>query len=103
MVDQSVIPLGSLATPQGRLFVFPNSHIHKLSDMVSADGTKATRRIIVFWLVNPDTPILSTQEVPKQQGKGTRKQALRHRLELMEERRLHKQSLNVREVSLCEH
>lgn len=103
MAGESVLPLGSLSTPQGRLFVFPNSHIHKLSDMVSADGSTARRRIIVFWLVNPETPILSTQEVPKQQGKGTRRKALANRLDLMEERRRHKQSHNLREVSLCEH
>jgi hypothetical protein len=29
--------------------------------------------------------------------------ALRMRLELMEERRLHKQTLNPRAISLCEH
>lgn len=103
MVNKGLVPNGSLATPEGRLFVFPNSHIHKLSDLVSATGQAARRRVIVFWLVNPETPILSTSDVPRQQAVMSRADALRYRLELMEERRLHKQSHNVREVSLCEH
>lgn len=40
---------------------------------------------------------------PAQQGLIPYEEALTVRLELMEERKRHKQTLNVRAVSLCEH
>ena len=58
---------------------------------------------MVFWLVNPERPIVSTREVRPQQGTMSLADAEKHRLALMKERKLHKQSLNVRAVSLCEH
>jgi len=104
MVDEGVVPVGTLGTPAGRLLVFPNSHIHQLSAMQAGGGAKqATRRVIVFWLVNPERPIVSTREVRPQQGTMSLADAEKHRLALMKERKLHKQSLNVRAVSLCEH
>ena len=104
LVNEGTIPLGSVATPAGRLLVFPNSHIHKLSALTVAGGaTEARRRVIVFWLVDPSVTIPSTREVPPQQAIIPRDEALAMRLELMEERKRHKQSLNVRTVSLCEH
>lgn len=104
MVDEGTIPLGRIATPADRLLVFPNSHIHKLSELsVQAGATEARRRVIVFWLVDPSVSLPSTREVPPQQGVIPHDEALQIRLELMEERKRHKQSLNVRAVSLCEH
>jgi hypothetical protein len=103
MVNEAMVPLGSVDTPQGRLVVFPNSHVHKLTPMRSTTGGRATRRIVVFWLVDPEVRILSTADVPRQQGSMSHERALAHRLSLMEERRTHKQSHNVREISLCEH
>jgi predicted DNA-binding WGR domain protein len=104
VVGKGVIPNGTLSTPEGRLFVFPNSHIHKLSKM-TATGLKgaAKRRVIVFWLVHPDAPIISTREVPPQQKIIGKRKAKEIRLKLMNERKRHKQSLNPRSVSLCEH
>jgi hypothetical protein len=96
-----VRPLGTLATPKGRIVAFPNSHIHRLSHMGSTDGKDATRRIVVFWLINPDRPIISTADVEPQQG--NRKKAKAHRLKLMEERKREKSGFNNREISLCEH
>jgi hypothetical protein len=98
-----VRPLGSLETPDGRVIVFPNSHIHRLTNMYSDDGKPAVRRIVVFWLVNPDRRIISTQDIPRQQGVITIDEALRNRLALMAERKLHKQTFSEREVELCEH
>lgn len=98
-----VRPLGCLKTPANRVVVFPNSHIHRLSNMHSSDGNDAFRRIVVFWLVNPDLPIISTANVSPQQGVMTLNEALRNRLALMAERKLHKESFEEREVSLCEH
>ena len=104
MVAEGTVPVGSLATPAGRLLVFPNSHIHKLSTLSLADGaSEGRRRVIVFWLVDPSVQIPSTAEVPLQQGTISHEEALAIRLELMEERKRHKQTLNVRVVSLCEH
>ena len=103
MVDRGMIPLGSVDTPAGRLVVFPNSHVHKLTPMTSRSGSLARRRIVVFWLVDPDHRILSTADVPPQQGVVPRADALANRLALMEERKRHKQSHNLREISLCEH
>lgn len=104
LVDEGTIPLGRVATPEGRLVVFPNSHIHKLSALsVAAGASEARRRVIVFWIVDPDVTIPSTRDVPAQQGVLPREEALSVRLDLMEERKRHKQTLNVRAVSLCEH
>lgn len=104
LVNEGTIPVGSVATPTGRLVVFPNSHIHKLSALqVAAGAQSARRRVIVFWIVDPSVQIPSTREVAPQQGVIPHEEALRIRLELMEERRRHKQSLNIRAVSLCEH
>jgi hypothetical protein len=104
LVEEGTIPVGSVATPKGRLVVFPNSHIHKLTPLTLAEGAaEGRRRVIVFWVVDPDVTIPSTREVPPQQGVFSREEALKIRLELMEERRRHKQSLNVRAISLCEH
>ncbi len=104
LVDEGTIPVGSVETPAGRLIVFPNSHIHKLSELsVAAGATEGRRRVIVFWLVDPSVTIPSTRDVPAQQGVIPHEDALAIRLELMDERRRHKQSLNVRAVSLCEH
>lgn len=101
--DGDVRPLGTMSTPYGRALVFPNSHIHKLSNMSSSDGKSSVRRILVFWLVNPDTPIISTANVSKQQDVMSFEDAKKFRLALMKERRLHKESFNSREVCLCEH
>jgi hypothetical protein len=92
-----------LKTPANRVVVFPNSHIHRLSNMYSSDGADATRRIVVFWLVNPERPIVSSANVSQQQGAMSLDDALRNRLALMAERKLHKESYEEREVFLCEH
>lgn len=102
MIDKRLLPLGAVDTPAGRLVAFPNSHVHKLTPLHTTSG-HARRRIVVFWLVDPDQRIRSTSDVPPQQGVMPHEQALQLRLELMEERRRHKQSHNLREISLCEH
>jgi predicted DNA-binding WGR domain protein len=103
LVTSAEAPLGTLATPKGRLFVFPNSHIHKLNALRVTGDKPGHRRVIVFWLVDPEVTIVSTRDVPKQQGVMRHEEALAFRLALMEERKRHKTSFNIREVSLCEH
>lgn len=104
LVAEATIPVGSVGTPAGRWVVFPNSHIHQLGALALAAGAPVgRRRVIVFWLVDPDVSIPATRDVPPQQGTWPHAEALEVRLALMEERRRHKQSHNVRAVSLCEH
>lgn len=104
LVAEATVPVGSVGTPAGRWVVFPNSHIHQLGALSLAAGAAVgRRRVIVFWVVDPDVTIPSTREVPPQQGTWTQAEALRIRLALMEERRRHKQTHNLRAVSLCEH
>lgn len=110
-IAEGLTPLGTVETPKGRLIVFPNSHVHKVEEMlksnISENGTVAKRRIVVFFLVNPLRRIVSTREVAPQQvsedGWMKLDDALAHRLQLMEERKFHKQDWNVREIELCEH
>jgi hypothetical protein len=104
IVEEGTIPLGTVETPSGRVLVFPNSHIHRLNALRLRPGVaEGRRRVIVFWIVDPDVYIPSTREVPPQQGILPHEEALAVRLELMEERRLHKTSFNPRAVNLCEH
>ena len=119
-IATGLTPLGTVETPRGRLIVFPNCHVHRVNDMVHAivgggdddddddDVSIGKRRIVVFFLVNPFRRIVSTREVAPQQataedGWMTFDDARAHRLQLMEERKYHKQDWNVREIELCEH
>lgn len=99
-VIPGLVPLGKFISGPGSRVVFPNSHIHKLDLRAEVAGK---RTVVVFWLVNPLKRITSTHDVPRQQGKVTRKQAEKMRLELMEERTRHKENFNVRDLNLCEH
>mmetsp|Transcript_110502 Transcript_110502/g.195613 ORF Transcript_110502/g.195613 Transcript_110502/m.195613 type:complete len:710 (-) Transcript_110502:48-2177(-) len=103
MVERGVVPLGHLPLPCGRLASWPNSHIHRVTPLKNDSDKTAVRRIVVFWLINPDVRIVSTKHVAPQQSKMTLEEAHRHRLALMEERKRHKQNWNLREVTLCEH
>eukprot|EP00931_Biecheleriopsis_adriatica_P076800 TRINITY_DN50473_c0_g1_i1.p1 TRINITY_DN50473_c0_g1~~TRINITY_DN50473_c0_g1_i1.p1 ORF type:complete len:642 (-),score=123.12 TRINITY_DN50473_c0_g1_i1:118-1974(-) len=103
VVEKGLVPLGHLPLPCGRLASWPNSHIHRVTRIENTSGETATRRIVVFWLVNPERRIVSTKHVPAQQGRMPLEEALKHRLALMEERKYHKQAWNLRKVTLCEH
>ncbi|KAG0028301.1 hypothetical protein BGZ82_008504 [Podila clonocystis] len=63
-----VQPLDGIVTKQDRCIAFPNIYQHQVQPFGLADPTKpGTRKILVFFLVNPETPILSTTNVPPQQ------------------------------------
>lgn len=115
-IQEGLLPLGKVETLSRRLLVFPNSHVHKVTKMENQskieEETNTTnsvqkRRIIVFFLINPEKRIVSTREILPQQeevgGNMSRKDAIKHRLELMKERKFTKQDWNVREIELCEH
>ena len=102
LIGERLVPLGTTRVCQkGRLIVFPNSHVHRITKMIyrsamalasneDALNRVAKCRMVVFSMVNPMRRIASTREVAPQQdhsgGTMTRDDALRYRLELMEER-----------------
>ena len=101
---EGFVPLGRFPTEEGYLLVFPNCHIHRISEMINTSTTKVSnRRIVVFFLVNPEKKIISTREIPAQQNVIDFDAAKTYRLELMSERKYDKEKLNVRDVELCEH
>ncbi|KAL3691666.1 hypothetical protein R1sor_005317 [Riccia sorocarpa] len=62
------IQLGTVPTVEDRLIVFPNSLQHKVSGIENtSEDQVGTRKILVFFLVDPDNEILSTRHVPPQQ------------------------------------
>ena len=100
---KDIIPIGKVSTQTGSLTLFPNSHIHKL-DLIST-STNQERTVIVFWLVNPEVRIISTQDIKPQQdnSRWSREFAEKHQIKFMKERKYYKQSFNVRSLNLCEH
>lgn len=102
--SEGFIPLGYFPTEEDYLLVFPNCHIHKIAKIVNTAKEKAaSRRIVVFFVINPETRIVSTREVPPQQNTIYLTSALNYRLELMAERKYDKEKLNIRDIELCEH
>ncbi|KAG0200516.1 hypothetical protein BGX33_010963 [Mortierella sp. NVP41] len=60
--------LDGIVTKQDRCIVFPNIYQHRVQPFQLQDPTKpGYRKILVFFLVNPEVPILSTTHVPPQQ------------------------------------
>merc|ERR1712113_1196064 len=92
IVEKGLVPLGHLPLPCGRIASWPNSHIHKVTPLENNSDTTAVRRIVVFWLINPDIRIVSTKHVPPQQSTMSLEDAHQHRLALMEERKHHKRN-----------
>jgi len=103
--SEGFIPLGYIPTEEGHLLVFPNCHIHKISKMInnSANKGSASRRIVVFFFVNPEKKIVSSREVAAQQNDIPLSAAKEYRLELMAQRKYDKEKLNIRDIELCEH
>lgn len=59
---------GDVVTREGRLLVFPNVYQHRVSGFELADKTKpGHRKIVAIFLVDPNTPVISTANVPPQQ------------------------------------
>ena len=96
-------PLGMTETPDGRAICFPNSHAHRLLTLVNKNSQPAKRRIIAFFLVNPNVRITSTADVSREEVERPLEDARKIRQALMRERSMHKKTLNPREVHLCEH
>ena len=59
---------GSVETKDGRLSAFPNVVHHRVSPFELVDKTRpGHRRVMVLWLVDPYTRVISTANVPPQQ------------------------------------
>jgi hypothetical protein len=60
--------LGAVRTHEGRCIVFPNVYQHRVQPFELADKSRGGRRaILVFFLVDPGHPVVSSDEVPPQQ------------------------------------
>lgn len=60
--------MGSIGTPEGRLLAFPNICEHRIGPFKLADESRpGFRNILVFFLIDPNTRITSTRNVPPQQ------------------------------------
>lgn len=60
--------LGSVTAMNGRCVVFPNGLQHQVQPFELADPSKpGTRKILALFLVDPETRVLSTSDIPAQQ------------------------------------
>src|SRR5262249_22633216 len=98
-LDQADVPLGRVATHPGRLIVFPNTHLYRFDTMRNTGNSPGKQRTIVFFLVNPDVRIISTQEVPNQFQAISHEDALKYCEQLKGERE-EERDWNVREIVL---
>lgn len=59
--------LGNVETKEGRLVTFPNLMLHQVQPFKLADPTKpGHRKILALFLIDPNTSIISTADVPPQ-------------------------------------
>jgi hypothetical protein len=103
MLQVGFLPLGQTTTETGKLLVFPNCHAHRVMKMVNNSADVLHRRLVVFFIIDPNDRIPSSRDFPPLPRQISLQQALADRLELMQERKQAKQSLNPREIELCEH
>lgn len=62
--------IGSIDTREGRLLTFPNALQHQVQPFALADRMQpGHRKIVALFLVDPGIRIVSTANVPCQQGK----------------------------------
>ena len=112
--------LGNIVAREDLCIVFPNTYQHRVAPFELVDKSKpGYRKILVFFLVDPTTKIISTNNVLPQQpdwddvaldkprNKMTREQAEKFREKLMFERKYARDTFEKefyeREFSLCEH
>ena len=100
LYHSKLVPIGKVNIKEDTIVVFPNNMVHKV-DMINKSDEAKTRTIVVFWLIDPNVRITSTQDIPQQNYDWIEAQKVR--LNLMKERTFHKQSFNQREINLCEH
>ena len=109
------MPLGSIKTNEDLCLVWPNTFQHKVSEVslnlnlnqtLPNQTTHGTRKILVFFLVDPSQRILSTADIEQQEEYICLETANVNRLLLMFDRKYETQKqeeVYEREWSLCEH
>lgn len=104
---ETTIELGEIETVEDMCLVFPNFMQHKVSKFELLDKTKSgVRKILVFFLVDPTSRILSTADVKPQQFTMSLEDAMVYRDLLMYQRKYeinNQNSFYERGWSLCEH
>eukprot|EP00762_Andalucia_godoyi_P008324 ANDGO_07361.mRNA.1 hypothetical protein SARC_01085 len=111
-----LVPLGSVTPGSGELIAFPNSHQHKLepiragwaaSTVPGGERPQFTRRLVVFFLVDPENRTVSTLDVDRlPQHVLDYEAACKVRLAMMQERKAAKANLNselAHNFNFCEH
>lgn len=103
-----ILEIGSIETTNDLSIVFPNFMQHKVSKFSLKDKTKiGSRKILVFFLIDPANPIISTAYINPQQYTIPLKDAKIYRELLMFNRKYeikHQNELFSKRVcSLCEH
>ncbi|KAL3691358.1 hypothetical protein R1sor_005009 [Riccia sorocarpa] len=74
---QENIMLGAVPTVEDRLLIFPNDLQHKVSGITNtSEDQVGTRKILVFFVVDPSTEIVSTRHIPEQQWERLKPQQL---------------------------
>ena len=59
--------MGNVKTTEGKCIFFPNTHQHRVRHFFPKDPTEvATRKILVFFFVDPEKPIVSTSNIDNQ-------------------------------------
>ena len=104
---ETYMNLGKIQTKENMCIVFPNFLQHQVSGFESIDKTKpGERKILVFFLIDPSSPILSTKHIAPQQSTMTLEDANTYRELLMFQRKFeisNQNSFYERGWSLCEH
>jgi len=73
------IELGVVETIPGRCIAFPNSLQHKVQTLTNTSSSEiAQRKIFCFFLVDPNSPIVSSLTVPQQQWEWVSKRIIFH-------------------------
>lgn len=102
-IEDGFVPLGKTTTETGKFLVFPNSHAHRVMKMKNRSAVTVTRRLVVFFVINPESRIPSSRDHPPMPRQISLDIAVTNRLELMHERKFAKEKLNPRVIELCEH
>ena len=79
-ISDGFVPLGQTSTETGKLLVFPNSHAHRVTKMKNTTNVTVTRRLVVFFVINPESRIPSSRDYPPMPRTITLETALANRL-----------------------
>lgn len=101
-IKHDYIPLGTQEIREDMMLVFPNSHAHKVHKMINNTDHVVRRSMLVFFFVDPEMPIVSTGQIDISIV-NSKEEKLDNITKTMEERRVHKSTMNPREIHLCEH